>query len=61
MAASVVTGGWPASAAVPFEIQSLDGSGNNIANPTWGRSGGTNGRIEWLRQGPVDGTLAATG
>ena len=25
-----------ASAAVPFEIQSLDGSGNNVANPTWG-------------------------
>jgi hypothetical protein len=28
-----------ASAAVPFEIQSLDGSGNNVANPNWGRAG----------------------
>src|SRR5688500_7768265 len=28
-----------ASAAVPFEIQSLDGSRNNLANPTWGQAG----------------------
>jgi hypothetical protein len=28
-----------ASAAVPFEIQSLDGRGNNVANPTWGQAG----------------------
>lgn len=45
MVASVVTGGWPASAAVPFEIQSLDGSGNNIANPTWGQSGQPYARV----------------
>lgn len=25
--------------AVPFEIQSLDGSRNNLANPTWGQAG----------------------
>jgi hypothetical protein len=29
----------PALAAEPFEIQSLDGSGNNLANPTWGQGG----------------------
>lgn len=38
----------PASAAVPFEIQTLNGSGNNVANPTWGQ-GGTN----YLRVGPT--------
>jgi len=27
-----------AEAAVPFEVQSLDGSGNNVANPTWGQA-----------------------
>jgi len=25
--------------ALPFEIRSLDGSGNNVANPTWGKVG----------------------
>src|SRR5688500_2964064 len=34
-----------ASAAVPFAIQSLDGSGNNAANPTWGQSGTNYHRI----------------
>jgi hypothetical protein len=28
-----------ASASVQFEVQSLDGSGNNIDNPTWGQAG----------------------
>ena len=28
-----------ASASVPFEVQALDGSGNNQANPTWGQAG----------------------
>jgi hypothetical protein len=28
-----------ASATVNFEVQSLDGSGNNIDNPTWGQAG----------------------
>ena len=27
-----------AQAAVPFPIESLDGGGNNIANPTWGQA-----------------------
>ncbi|HZM74094.1 MAG TPA: peroxidase family protein [Candidatus Limnocylindrales bacterium] len=29
----------PAQAAVPFPIESLDGGGNNVANPTWGQAG----------------------
>ena len=37
-----------ASAAVSFPVASLDGSGNNVANPTWGRSG-----TNYLRVGPV--------
>ena len=28
----------PAEAAVPFPVESLDGSANNAANPTWGQS-----------------------
>ena len=35
VAAGLATTG-PAAAAVPFEVQSLDGRGNNVANPTWG-------------------------
>ncbi|WP_246002021.1 peroxidase family protein [Allorhizocola rhizosphaerae] len=34
----VIVGNSPATAAVPFEIQSLNGSGNNRANPTWGQA-----------------------
>lgn len=37
--AATVTGIPPAQAAVPFPIESLDGSGNNVANPTWAQSG----------------------
>jgi hypothetical protein len=37
--ATGLTAALPANAAVPFEIQSLDGSGNNLANPTWGQGG----------------------
>jgi hypothetical protein len=36
---------WPAQAAVPFEIQSLDGSGNNLANPGWGQGGRPYSRV----------------
>jgi hypothetical protein len=43
---TLVASGWivmsgSANAAIPFpfEVQSLDGSGNNLANPTWGRTG----------------------
>ncbi|MCU7726330.1 peroxidase, partial [Actinoplanes sp. KI2] len=37
MAGPAVPG--PADAAVPFEVQTLDGSGNNVAYPAWGRAG----------------------
>jgi hypothetical protein len=37
-----------ASAAVPFEIQSLDGSRNNVANPTWGQA-----NTNYTRQAPA--------
>jgi hypothetical protein len=33
-----------AYAAVPFEVSSLDGTGNNAANPTWGQAGGNYSR-----------------
>ena len=37
-AATVVTG--PAAhASLAFEVESLDGTGNNRANPTWGQAG----------------------
>jgi hypothetical protein len=47
----VATGlsGAPAQAAVPFEIQSLDGSGNNVANPTWGQGGRPYARVAAAR------------
>lgn len=35
----------PTVAAVPFEIQSLNGSGNNRANPTWGQAGNAYSRV----------------
>jgi len=38
-----------ASAAVPFAIQSLDGSGNNVANPTWGATGRPYARVAAAR------------
>ncbi|HET6215257.1 MAG TPA: peroxidase family protein, partial [Micromonosporaceae bacterium] len=46
-----------AQAAVPFPVESLDGSGNNVANPTWGQSG-----RPYLRVAPTayaDGIAAA--
>lgn len=47
----VATGlsGAPAEAAVPFEVQSLDGSGNNAANPTWGQGGRPYARVAAAR------------
>lgn len=39
----------PAHAAVPFPIQSLDGSGNNVANPTWGMAGTNYSRVAAAR------------
>ncbi len=38
-----------AEAAVGFEVQSLDGSGNNVANPTWGQSGTNYTRVAAAR------------
>ena len=49
----------PAMAAVSFEIQSLDGSGNNLTNPNWGRAG-----QPYLRVAPArytDGLSAPVG
>jgi hypothetical protein len=37
-----------AQASVPFAVESLDGSGNNAAHPTWGQSG-----LPYLRVGPA--------
>jgi hypothetical protein len=39
----------PAQAAVPFPIQSLDGGGNNVANPSWGRAGTNYSRVAAAR------------
>jgi hypothetical protein len=44
VAAGLATTG-PAAAAVPFEVQSLDGRGNNVANPTWGQAGTAYSRV----------------
>jgi hypothetical protein len=45
----VLSGIGPAAAAVPFEIQALDGTGNNVANPTWGKSGTNYSRVAAAR------------
>ncbi|MBT2232160.1 peroxidase family protein [Nonomuraea sp. NEAU-A123] len=34
-----------ADAAVPFEVQRLDGTGNNVANPAWGKAGTAYSRV----------------
>ncbi|GIH04726.1 hypothetical protein Rhe02_27930 [Rhizocola hellebori] len=39
----------PSQAAVPFPIQSLNGSGNNVANPTWGQAGTNYSRVAAAR------------
>ena len=44
-----LTATWPAGAAVPFEIQTLDGSGNNLANPAWGQAGRPYARVAAAR------------
>jgi hypothetical protein len=48
-AVTVLAGASTAQAAVPFEIQSLDGSGNNQANPTWGQVGSAYSRVTAAR------------
>lgn len=40
-----LTGASPVTAAVPFEIQSLDGTGNNRSNPSWGKAGQNYSRV----------------
>lgn len=44
-AAALVGPATPASAAVPFEVANLDGRGNNIAHPDWGRAGTPYSRV----------------
>jgi hypothetical protein len=39
----------PTAAAVPFEIQALDGTGNNVANPAWGKAGTNYARVASAR------------
>jgi hypothetical protein len=56
MVATALTAGWPARAAVPFELQSLDGSGNNLANPAWGRGGTPYSRVTGARYADGRGT-----
>ncbi|MFC6084505.1 peroxidase family protein [Sphaerisporangium aureirubrum] len=45
-----------ARAAVPFEVESLNGSGNNVANPTWGQGGTAYSRVAPARY--ADGVSA---
>jgi hypothetical protein len=47
MASMAVTNS--ANAAVPFEVQSLDGSRNNAANPTWGQANTPYARVAAAR------------
>src|SRR5690349_17027556 len=39
LAGALLTNSPSAQAAVGFPIESLDGGGNNVANPTWGQAG----------------------
>jgi len=63
-AAALVTGGLiaiapSAQAAVSFPVASLNGSGNNVANPTWGQSGTNYTRVGPVRYADNRGTPAA--
>jgi hypothetical protein len=44
VASGMVVAG-PANAAIGFEVPSLDGSGNNVAHPDWGRVGTNYSRV----------------
>src|SRR5437660_2790743 len=48
-----------ANAALGFEVQSLDGSGNNVANPTWGKVGTIYPRLAPARYADGKGAQAA--
>jgi hypothetical protein len=45
---TIATAG-PSTLAVPFEVQSLDGGGNNVANPTWGQANTPYSRVATAR------------
>ncbi len=45
--------------AMSFEVQSLDGSGNNVAHPTWGQVGHPYSRVTAARYGDGKGTQAS--
>jgi hypothetical protein len=47
--ATVLTSAPTAHAALFFEVPSLDGSGNNTANPNWGRAGQNYTRVAAAR------------
>jgi hypothetical protein len=49
LASNAVAGTGGGIQAVPFEIQSLDGSGNNAANPTWGQTNTPYSRVAAAR------------
>src|SRR2546423_6619172 len=46
-----------ASAALGFEVQSLDGSGNNVAHPTWGQVGTNYPRLAAARYADRRGAM----
>jgi hypothetical protein len=63
VAAALIAGGIfaiapDAQAAVTFPIESLNGSGNNVANPTWGQAGTNYARVGPVRYGNGIGTSA---
>jgi hypothetical protein len=45
--------------AVSFEVESLDGTGNNVAHPTWGQVGHPYSRVTAARYGDGKGTQAS--
>jgi len=56
-AATVVVSNAPAAqAALPFEVENLNGSGNNVAHPTWGQAGQPYLRVGAARYGDGIGT-----
>src|SRR5690242_578509 len=45
LAGALIVAGPSAQAAVGFPIESLDGGGNNVANPAWGQAGTPYARV----------------
>jgi Animal haem peroxidase/Cellulose binding domain len=54
---AIVIGTHNAQAAVGFEVRSLDGSGNNVAHPTWGQTNTPYSRVAPARYGDGRSTL----